>query len=357
MTLLTAVVFILILFTAVFVHELAHYLAARAAGLVARSFSIGFGPVIFRKTYAGTEWRISLLPLGGYVDIPGMAPTVLDDGTVIPPTTGFATRSTGRKISVLGAGVVANYIFGSLLLAAAIIMQPGFSGVLTGAEPQLRGTEIAAVQANSAAAQLGLPAGAIITQVNDIDRPSPDELIAVIESANELHLTYALGDETGAIETAWPIAGERLLGVHITAAFEALPAGQVAVQSFVFGIRMVPDMVKGFVKGFGSALVGQRSEDVAGPVGVVGLVGQAAQAGVAQVLFLAAVMNFSLAVFNLLPIPGLDGGRILLTLVTHVRGRPFKPGQEERFHFFGIMAVLLLIVLITFQELASLVSG
>lgn len=354
---LTAVVFILILFTAVFVHELAHYLAARAAGLVARSFSIGFGPVVFRKTYAGTEWRISLLPLGGYVDIPGMAPTVQDDGTVIPPSTGFATRSTGRKISILGAGVVANYIFGSLLLAAAIIMQPGFSGVLTGAEPMLLGTEIAAVQPGSAAEQLGLPAGAIITEINEFARPSPDQLVAVVGSATNLRITYTFNGASGAIETPWPLRAERLLGVNITAAFEALPAGRVVSQSFVFGIRMVPDMVKGFVKGFGSALVGQRSEDVAGPVGVVGLVGQAAQAGVAQVLFLAAVMNFSLAVFNLLPIPGLDGGRIFLTLVTHVRGRPFKPGQEERFHFFGIMAVLLLIVLITFQELASLVSG
>lgn len=354
---LTAVVFIAILFSAVFVHELAHYLAARAAGLVARSFSIGFGPVLLKKTFAGTEWRISLLPLGGYVDIPGMAPTVHEDGTIEPPTTGFATRSTGRKVSILGAGVVANYIFGSLLLATAIILQPGFGSVLTGSDPVIIGTEIAAVQDGSNAQALGLQPGAVITGLNGIERPTPEDVIGIVGTADSLHIEYTRAGATHVIQTAWPLSAERLLGVNIAPAIEALPATTAIGQSFVFGIRMVPEMVKGFVTGFGSALMGKRSEEVAGPVGVVGMVGQAAQAGLAQVLFLAAVMNYSLAVFNILPIPGLDGGRILLTIVTRVRGKPFKPGQEERFHFFGIMAVLLLIVLITFQELASLVTG
>lgn len=354
---LTAIVFIAILFSAVFVHELAHYLAARAAGLIPRSFSIGFGPVLLKKTFQGTEWRISLLPLGGYVDIPGMAPTVHEDGTVEPPTTGFASRSTGRKVSILGAGVVANYIFGSLLLATAIILQPGFGSVLTGTDPVVIGTEVAAVQEGSPAEGLGLVPGAVITALNGVEQPTPETVIDIVGAAHELRIEYTVSGTAQVIETAWPLSEERLLGVNIAPALEALPAGRAIGQSFVFGIRMVPEMVKGFVKGFGSALVGQQSEDVAGPVGVVGLVGQAAQAGLAQVLFLAAVMNYSLAVFNILPIPGLDGGRILLTFITHIRGRPFKPGQEERFHFFGSMAVLLLIVLITFQELASLVTG
>jgi regulator of sigma E protease len=75
------------------------------------------------------------------------------------------------------------------------------------------------------------------------------------------------------------------------------------------------------------------------------------------VLLLAALINFSLAVFNLLPIPGLDGGRLLLATVVAIRGRPFEPGQEETFHFIGILAVLALIVLITLQELQGVVSA
>jgi regulator of sigma E protease len=116
-------------------------------------------------------------------------------------------------------------------------------------------------------------------------------------------------------------------------------------------------MVAGFVRGFGSAIAGRPNEDVAGPVGMVTMVGQAAQVGVAPVLLLAALINFSLAVFNLLPIPGLDGGRMLLATIVAIRGRPFKPGQEEAFHFVGIAAVLALIVLITVQELGGLLGG
>ncbi|HLV12729.1 MAG TPA: site-2 protease family protein, partial [Trueperaceae bacterium] len=113
----------------------------------------------------------------------------------------------------------------------------------------------------------------------------------------------------------------------------------------------------GFVSGFAAAVTGAENTDVAGPVGMVGMVSQATRVGLAPVVLLAAVINFSLGVFNLLPVPGLDGGRMLLATVVALRGRPFRPGQEEALHFIGVMAVLALIVLITFRELGALLAG
>ena len=137
----------------------------------------------------------------------------------------------------------------------------------------------------------------------------------------------------------------------------AVPLGTALSESLSFSIRAVPEMVLGYVTGFGQLLIGRPSSDIGGPIAIVGAVGQAAQIGIAPLLMLAALINLSLAVFNLLPIPGLDGGRMLLAVITSVRGRPFKPGQEESIHFFGIMFVLLLVVLVTFGDIGRLFGG
>src|SRR5690606_10083394 len=118
-----------------------------------------------------------------------------------------------------------------------------------------------------------------------------------------------------------------LLGIEIGAIVDPVGFWQALPEAAAFGVRVVPEMVRGFVSGVGSAVTGAPNADVAGPVGMVSLVNQATSIGLAPVLLLAAIINLSLAVFNLLPIPGLDGGRMLLVTVVALRGRPFRPGQ------------------------------
>ena len=113
---LTALVFLIILLSAVLVHELAHYLNARSVGLPVRAFSVGMGPVLFRHTWRGTEWRFSLFPIGGYVDLPGMAPTVDADGNLQHPTGGMAEKPLSQKLWVLLGGVIANFLLGVVLI-------------------------------------------------------------------------------------------------------------------------------------------------------------------------------------------------------------------------------------------------
>ncbi len=361
---LTAVVFLMILMTAVLVHELAHFVAARSVGLPVRAFSVGMGPIVWRRRWRGTEWRVSALPLGGYVDLPGMAATADEDGTLRAPTDGMAQLRLGSKAWVLSAGVLANYLLGTVLLASAVVLAPGYRELVSGTPVEVQGAQIVGVAEGSAAAALGLRAGDQVERLNAILDPTPDQMVAELAQASSLELVVA-GDDGSrrSVDTAWPPAGlapgERpLLGVQLTPrVVSSVGFGTALAESIDFGVRMFPEMVVAFVRGFGSALSGQPNEDVAGPVGMVGMVGQAAQVGLAPVLLLAALINFSLAVFNLLPIPGLDGGRLLLATVVSARGRPFRPGQEEAIHFVGIMAVLALIVLITVQELGGLLGG
>lgn len=360
----TTVVFVLILFSAVMVHELAHYLNARSVGVPVRAFSVGFGPVLWRRAWRGTEWRLSAIPLGGYVDLPGMTPETDEEGNLQHPRGGMSDKPLAAKLWVLIGGVLANFVLGVLLITAAVLLEPGFRALTTGAEPAVSGTRIAEVVPESPAASLGLQPDDELIRIGATEDPTPaDAVQAIREADGALTLVIARGGERIERRLEWPPAdlpeGETpLLGVQLTPVEVERVAPLVALgESAAFAVRALPEMVVGFVRGFGNVLTGRASEDVAGPVGMVGLVSNATSVGIAPVLLLAAIINLSLAVFNLLPIPGLDGGRMLLATIIAIRGRPFRPGQEEAFHFFGIMAVLALIVLITVQELQGVLTG
>ncbi|HNR00593.1 MAG TPA: site-2 protease family protein, partial [Trueperaceae bacterium] len=173
---LTALTFALILTSAVVVHELAHFLAARSVGVAVRAFSVGIGPILARAKWRGTEWRLSLLPLGGYVDLPGMGPRVDEDGTLHHPDEGMAKLRLLPKLWVLVAGVIANYVLGSVLLASAITMQPGFREI-TGAPVVVEGSRIARVVPGSAAEGLGIRSGDLVLSLNGLANPDPDAVV------------------------------------------------------------------------------------------------------------------------------------------------------------------------------------
>lgn len=361
---ITALTFLAILLTAVVVHEFAHYLNARSVGVPVRAFSVGFGPVLWRRTWRGTEWRLSALPLGGYVDLPGLAAERDEDGGLKAPEGGMADLGFAGKAWVLIGGVVANFVLGTVLLTAAVVANPSFRTLTSDVPPDVSGAEIVAVAPDSLAERLDVRAGDVLARVGTAVDPTPAEAVDAIRAAGDrLRLELRRDGALVPLEVPWPPddvpAGEPpRLGVQLAPLDVApVPLPVAFAESATFAVRAVPEMVVGFARGFASAATGRTSEEVAGPVGIVGLVNDATQVGIAPVLVLAALINFSLAVFNLLPIPGLDGGRLLVAGVVALRGRPFRPGQEEAFHLVGIVAVLALIVLITLQEVQGLLSA
>src|SRR5690606_30833901 len=215
---LTAITFALILTSAVVVHELAHYLNARSVGVEVRAFSVGIGPILARKRWRGTEWRLSLLPLGGYVDLPGMAPKVGEDGELQHADEGMAKKGLGAKLWVLVGGVIANYILGCVLIAWAVSLQPAYNELISGQPVVVHGSSIELVSPDSAAQGLGLEPGDVILALNGISEPGPDQVVEQVQGADELSLTIDRAGETLTIETAWPpldAADPPLLGVQI----------------------------------------------------------------------------------------------------------------------------------------------
>ena len=154
------------------------------------------GPVVWRKVWQGTEWRVSLLPIGGYVDIPGMAPTEDELGNLQHPTEGFATKSLAAKVWVLSGGVLANYLLAVVLLAVVITAQPNFRQATAGLTPEMYGAQVVGVVEGRPAAELGLQADDVILAINGITDPDPSQVTETIQSTEgELVLTIGRGGE------------------------------------------------------------------------------------------------------------------------------------------------------------------
>ncbi|MBZ9713701.1 M50 family metallopeptidase [Deinococcus multiflagellatus] len=348
---------LLIISAATFIHELAHYALARWQGVAVQSFSIGMGPVLLRRLWRGTEWRLSLLPIGGYVEIDGMAPEDDGQGGHRQPTRGFAALPAWGKVAVLLAGPLVN------LLLAVALMTVNFSaqGV-----PQPDRARIEEVVAGSRAQALGLQTGDVITAINGRDIPDTAEVggrtVAGWEGLREV-LTRP-GPHTFTVERAgqprevrfdWtPVQGgqRQLLGIRYGPDVAPVGVGTAFVRSWQVTAEAVPQVLRSFAGLFQRffTLDLSRDENVSGPIGTAEIVSRAAAVSPWALLQVAILLNLSLAFFNLLPIPGLDGGRILLVLVGALRGRPLSFQQEQAINLAGFALVMALMVFVVVRD-------
>lgn len=371
-------VWLIVVNIAVFIHELAHYAAARVQGVNVKAFSVGMGPILARKTWRGTEWRLSALPIGGYVDIEGLAPTEIDDkGKPIPPTTGMARLGFWGKFAILFAGPLSNVLLAIVLVAVMLSGQGRPS-----AGDSLR---FLIVQPNSKAESVGFKTGDVIVAIDgkrllpegfDKLAPSDPKRLEQADAAAKTvrenlrgngSRTYTIsrGDTRNAVlleykfdwsPTTFGDQARPLFGVSIGLETVYTPVGFLPAlgESATNLIGSIPGTVQAIIGGIFNTFTLQRDPNLAGPVGTVNVAGQVAQQGFWQVLFFAGLINLSLGVFNLLPIPGLDGGRILLSAIVALRRKPFAPGQEETINFAGFVFVIIFIVLVTVQDFGRL---
>ncbi len=343
---------VVILGISTFLHELAHYLAARKQGVDVPFFSIGMGPVLWRKQWRGTEWRLSALPIGGYVNIAGMAPN--EDGSA--PTHGFARLSPWGKIFVFVIAPLTNIALAFVLLTGLYTSQ----GLNTPVNNQI---QLAQVLPASRAQALGLQAGDIITAINA--QPLPDsygpqhtpgwqKLAEVLQRSGPHRLTVQRAGQTLNVAFDWQakVNGvQQKLGVAYGPVLQRTPlnVGQAAVQAGKDIVGAVPRTLSAISTLFVRLLSFNVQPDngVVGPIGTAQAVSQASKLGVVALLSMFMAVNLGLGLMNLLPIPGLDGGHTLLVLLGMLRGRPLSMESYQRVTLSGF-ALLLLLGLFTF---------
>jgi len=332
--------FLLIISISIFVHELGHYLAARVQGVGVKNFGVGFGPTLLKFERWGTTFRLNAIPLGGYAEIEGMLPG---------DTHGYARLSGLGKFFILVAGVVMNLLLAWGVLAALSAVQ----GI-----PQTRAV-VTEVLPGSLAEQAGFKVGDRILSLDGVKLESYDQVTRFRQSPGEkVFVVLRDGVET-TVRFNWDNT-QTWLGIT----YRPEIIGYTRINFFQGFARAigetavaVPRFVQELVGSIARILSGQQAQGVAGPVGIVNITGQVAQQGLGALLGLLAAINLSLAVFNLLPIPGLDGGRILVLFVNGLLGGRIKPELEARLAYAGFLFLILLIVLVTINDIRNLSSG
>lgn len=356
------VVFLVILTVVVFVHELGHYLVARWNGVRIDVFSIGFGPeLVGWNDKAGTRWRISLLPLGGYVKMFGDADATSATGETIEMSPeekamSFHHKRVGQRAAIVAAGPAANFIFAIIVLAGMFIAlgQPVTEPVIGQVHP------------GTAAEDAGLQAGDRIVAINNnqVGRFQDIQRIVRIEIANPLMLTVDRGGDQFQVSVQPRIIERKgifgdmekvpILGVSASAESTTI-VKHGPVSALVQAVRETDTMIRATFIGIGQMISGTRDTDeLGGPIRIAKGAGEAAQLGMSSVIFYTILLSLNLGLINLFPIPVLDGGHLLFYGIEAIRGRPLGERAQEYGFRIGLFLVLALMVFATRNDIVAL---
>ncbi|SFG49819.1 regulator of sigma E protease [Desulfotomaculum arcticum] len=324
----------------IFFHELGHFAVAKAVGIKVHEFSLGFGPKLVGVARGETNYNLRLFPLGGFVRMAGMDP----EEEEVEKGTGFGDKTVLQRVSVIVAGPIMNF-FLAILLLALIFMFQGYPAP---------NTTIKSILPGQPAEIAGIKAGDRIDMINDKKMNTWDDITASINShAGEKISVLVIREQKPVEITVVPEAGEGgrgLIGIMPEQEMKRLNPLAAIATGFSFTVK-VTVLILSFI---GKMITGQAPADLGGPVRVIWEIDQAVQTGIFYLLQLAAFLSINLGLFNLLPIPALDGSRIMFLGFEGLRGRPVDPAKENFIHLVGFGFLLLLIVFITYNDILQL---
>lgn len=364
------VIFILVLVALIVVHEFGHFIAAKIAGMRVDEFGIGYPPRAFRFAKKGdTEYTMNWLPFGGFVKIYG------EDSDAIATKTGRAFTDKNRFVQalVLVAGIVMNLAFAWLLIT--FTLATGTPRALT--EEQANTVPdavlmVASVLPGSPAAEAGLKPGDEIIGIEgaggSFTGASATGFTAfVAEHEAGLPLTLTLRENDDSTRTVTTAAAQGIIASNperSALGVAVAPVGTVRVawyeaplEALRLTANLTRDTALGLAGFFGSIFT--LSADlgtVSGPVGIAGVVGDASQDGWGPLLTITAIISVNLALINLLPIPALDGGRLLFVIIESIIRRPIKPVIAQTVNGIGFFLLILLMLAVTASDIFKLIG-
>lgn len=321
----------------IFIHELGHYLTARACGVGINEFAIGMGPKILSHVSrkSGIRYSLRLLPIGGFVSMVGEDEDSAADNA-------FGKAKPYKRMIIIVAGAFMNLLLGVLIMMVIVSTSSGL----------LATNVIGAFDEDAVSNQQLMVNDKIIKVGNKRVYTGYDCYYEIMNRGDKaLDLTIIRDGEKivlhDVVFNTFEESGATFGDVDFVPFGEQKTVGRVLKHTWVRSVstvRMIWDSLIDLVRGrYGF-------EAVSGPVGITGAIGTAAEAGTTNLLYLCAVIAINLGVVNLLPLPALDGGRFVFILIELIRGKPVKKEVEGYVHFVGIIVLMAFMLIVTFKD-------
>jgi len=361
---MSILIFLIVLFVLVLVHELGHFVVAKLTKMRVDEFGIGFPPRLFSVQKGETRYSFNLFPIGGFVKIYGEN----SEGAVAADSRSFSSRPKWMQALVLIAGVTMN-VFLAWALFAAVFATGTYTSVPESEASDAATLTIVSILPDSPIANADVPLGSevvlLTTSSDQLDTLTPSGFREFVREheVESMTLSYANGSDVVEVtltparglteEDTVAVVGAGLSLVEVV----RLPIHEAFGEAAVLTVTTLRDITLGL----GGLLVNavQLKADfsqVAGPIGIVGLVDEASSFGVSALLMFTAFISLNLAVINLLPFPALDGGRLLMVGIEAVKRSPISPNFVGTVNSIGFVILILLMIAVTYNDIVRILS-
>lgn len=354
----TLLIFLIVIAVLVLSHEFGHFFVAKWKGMRVDEFGFGFPPRLFGRQFGETLYSINLLPFGGFVKIWGE-----DDAEGASDSRNFAARSAWDRFLVLVAGVGMNFVLAYILftighgIGIPSVMGAGETGrdVMVRVVDVIPGLPAAQAGVETGDSILSLSSSSQTVQISEIEQVqnfvkihAGVEIIIAVERMNEeLHLPVILRKEAP--------AGEGLLGIAMAkVGIVQTPWYRAPWEGLLTTASTTKFVAEGLLFFFANIFSSDIMSSVAGPVGIAKVAGEAGTLGFVYLLQLIAVLSINLAILNILPIPALDGGRVLFLVIEKLRGKPVGVHISQFAHTAGFIVLIFLMLVVTYFDLIKI---
>ncbi len=337
---------VLIFLLLIVIHEFGHFIIAKLFKVKVNEFAVGFGPKIFKFQGKETLYRFNLIPFGGYCAMEG------EDETSDDPRA-FCNAKAYKRFLIVAAGAIFNLLLG-LIIVAIIVCSSHLVGT----------TKVHSFRENAVSVNSGLQVGDKIVEINGRKMFTTNDIMYAFTAVN--------ADQNGKTKLDMTVVRDgKKVPLNVEFNYETDNGINYIVLDFSFigeektVLNVISSTFKttfSYCRTVWFSLIDLISgrfgiSAVSGPVGVTTTIGQAAKMGLMNILPIMALITVNLGIFNLLPVPALDGGRLLFIFFEMITGKKLSKKYEGVIHAVGLVLLLLLMALVTFKDIWSLIAG